>query len=160
MTPSPSHHPRTRVRASFAAALTAALTGSIAVVATAGSAQAATSVVQAETYAAQSGVQVETTADTGGGQNLSYLANGDWTRYDGIDLGATGPLTVSARVSSAGRLRRRRTTHRVGDRPAARPVPDHRDRRLAELGHPDRDGRHPPGRRAIGVRGPEEHPGR
>jgi hypothetical protein len=95
MTPSPSSHPRTL----FAAASTLVLTAALALIA--GTAEAATAVVQAETYAAQSGVQVETTADTGGGQNLSYLTNGDWTRYDGVDLGATGALTVSARVSSA-----------------------------------------------------------
>jgi hypothetical protein len=103
MTPRPHPHPRTRARARvlFAAAITAALTGSVALIAAAGAADAATNVLQAETYAAQSGVQIETTTDTGGGQNLSYLADGDWTRYDGVDLGTTSTLTVSARVASA-----------------------------------------------------------
>jgi uncharacterized protein DUF1996/carbohydrate binding protein with CBM6 domain len=101
MTPSPSPHRRARTRTLCAAAAAAVLTAGIALIAGSGTAEAATSVVQAESYAAQSGVQLETTADTGGGQNLSYLADGDWTRYDGIDLGTTAPLTVSARVSSA-----------------------------------------------------------
>jgi hypothetical protein len=57
-------------------------------------------VVQAESYAAQSGIQVEPTADTGGGQNVAYLAAGDWMRFDGVDLG-TGSLTIAARVASA-----------------------------------------------------------
>jgi hypothetical protein len=80
----------------MAAALLAA-----AVVLAPGAAQAATVTVQAESYAAQSGTQVEATADTGGGQNVAYLGNGDWLRYDGVDLGGAGTLTVSARVASA-----------------------------------------------------------
>ena len=66
-----------------------------------GAAEAATVTVQAESYAAQSGVQLEPTADTGGGQNAAYLAEGDWMRYDGVDLGPAGTLTVQARVASA-----------------------------------------------------------
>jgi uncharacterized protein DUF1996/carbohydrate binding protein with CBM6 domain len=89
--------PRPRIRSLFVAAL---LLGGVALVAT-GTAEAATNVVQAEAYAAQSGAQVETTADSGGGQNVSYLGNGDWLRYDGVDLGAAGTLTVAARVASA-----------------------------------------------------------
>jgi hypothetical protein len=46
-------------------------------------------------------VVLEQTGDTGGGQSASYLANGDWMRYDGVELGAAGTLTVTARVSSA-----------------------------------------------------------
>ncbi|MEU8266359.1 DUF1996 domain-containing protein [Sphaerisporangium sp. NPDC049002] len=57
--------------------------------------------VQAESFAAQSGAQVEPTVDTGGGQAVGYLSGGDWMRYDGVDLGTAGPLTVSARVASA-----------------------------------------------------------
>ncbi|WP_218578042.1 carbohydrate-binding protein [Streptomyces fulvorobeus] len=64
-------------------------------------AQAATVTVQAESYAAQSGVAWEATGDTGGGQNAAFLANGDWMRYDNVDLGAAGRLTVSARIASA-----------------------------------------------------------
>src|SRR3954449_8104719 len=82
--------------AMVAAALTVA-----ALVLAPGTAEAATVTVQAESYAAQSGTQLEATADTGGGQNVAYLANGDWLRYDGVDLGAAGTLTVQARVASA-----------------------------------------------------------
>ena len=46
--------------------------------------------MQAESYAAQSGAQIENTADTGGGKNVGWLANGDWLRFDGVDLGAAG----------------------------------------------------------------------
>jgi hypothetical protein len=82
----------------LAATLAAAAT---AVVLAPGPAEAATTTVQAESYAAQSGAQVESTGDTGGGQSVAYLATGDWLRYDGVDLGGAGTLTVSARVASA-----------------------------------------------------------
>ncbi|MGI5290530.1 DUF1996 domain-containing protein [Nonomuraea polychroma] len=58
-------------------------------------------IVQAESYAAQSGVQLEQTLDQGGGQNAAHLADGDWMRFDGVDLGGAGALTVTARVASA-----------------------------------------------------------
>ncbi|GAA4806323.1 DUF1996 domain-containing protein [Streptomyces ziwulingensis] len=64
-------------------------------------AQAATVTVQAESYAAQSGVASEATGDIGGGQNAAFLADGDWMRFDNVDLGAAGRLTVSARIASA-----------------------------------------------------------
>jgi len=73
-----------------------------ATVATVNIANAATPLlVQAEAFAAQSGAQVEPTVDTGGGQDVAYLANGDWLRYDGVDLGAAGGISVAARVASA-----------------------------------------------------------
>jgi len=95
--PAPYRHPGFRTRTLLATVLT----GVVTLVAGADTAAAATTIVQAETYAAQSGVVLEQTGDTGGGQNASYLANGDWMRYDGVDLGAGGTLTVTARVSSA-----------------------------------------------------------
>ena len=91
-------------RAVRRAALGVALTGALVaggLTAASGSASAATTVtVQAESYAAQSGAQVEPTADSGGGQNVAYLANGDWLRYDNVDLGAAGPITFGARLAS------------------------------------------------------------
>ncbi|MDP0490890.1 MAG: carbohydrate-binding protein [Verrucomicrobiota bacterium JB023] len=39
---------------------------------------------QAEDYDAQSGVRTEETTDVYGGINLSFLGDGDWTRYDDI----------------------------------------------------------------------------
>ncbi len=56
--------------------------------------------IQAEAFNAQSGVVTETTTDTGGGQNLGYLANGDWVRYDNVDFGSTPARQFSARVAS------------------------------------------------------------
>jgi beta-glucanase (GH16 family) len=57
--------------------------------------------IQAESYNAQSGVQTEGTSDSGGGQNIGWLANGDWARYNGIDFGNGAPArTFAARVAS------------------------------------------------------------
>jgi hypothetical protein len=47
-----------------------------------------------------SGVQLETTADTGGGQDVGYIANGDWVQYNNVDFGSTGLNQITARVAS------------------------------------------------------------
>ena len=60
----------------------------------------AQSVIQAESFSAQSGAVVEPTADTGGGSDVGYLANGDWLRFDGVDFGTTPLRTFSARAAS------------------------------------------------------------
>ncbi|MCW3841130.1 carbohydrate-binding protein [Micromonospora yasonensis] len=56
------------------------------------------STIQAEAYNAQNGVQVEACAE--GGQNIGWLANGDWARYDNVDFGGTPPKDFLARVAS------------------------------------------------------------
>jgi hypothetical protein len=99
--PSAARRGRTRITLGVFLAVALAASGAVAVAAANAVESLASVVVQAESYAAQSGVQVETTADTGGGQNVAYLANGDWMRFDGVDLGGAGALTVSARVASA-----------------------------------------------------------
>ncbi|WP_405089105.1 carbohydrate-binding protein [Microbispora sp. NBC_01389] len=60
----------------------------------------ARSTIQAEAYQAQSGTQVETTQDAGGGQNVAYIGNGDWLRYDNVDFGSTAARQFRARVAS------------------------------------------------------------
>ena len=55
---------------------------------------------QAEAYSSQSGVQLEATADTGGGQNVGWIAPGDWIAYDNVDFGTTSPASVTTRVAS------------------------------------------------------------
>ncbi|MEU6413637.1 glycoside hydrolase family 16 protein [Microbispora sp. NPDC046933] len=60
----------------------------------------ARSTIQAESYQAQSGTQLETTQDTGGGQNVGYISNGDWLRYDGVNFGSTAARQFKARVAS------------------------------------------------------------
>jgi len=56
--------------------------------------------LQAEAFAAQSGAQTQNTGDTDGGKNVGWLANGDWLRYDNVDLGVAGALTMTARIAS------------------------------------------------------------
>ena len=62
--------------------------------------QSAYSTIQAEAYGQQNGVRVETCTDTGGGQNIAYLANGDWAMYPNIAFGTTPARTFRARVAS------------------------------------------------------------
>ncbi|MFF4841112.1 glycoside hydrolase family 16 protein [Streptomyces collinus] len=56
--------------------------------------------VQAESYDNQSGVSTETTTDTGGGQDIGYLANGDWALYKGVKFGSSAATQFYARVAS------------------------------------------------------------
>ncbi|RZT17747.1 beta-glucanase (GH16 family) [Kribbella sp. VKM Ac-2569] len=56
--------------------------------------------LQAESYGQQSGMGLETTTDTGGGQNLMQIGNGDWALYRGIDFGSTAATQFVARVAS------------------------------------------------------------
>jgi hypothetical protein len=60
----------------------------------------ATGTIQAEAYSAQSGTQTETTTDTGGGQDVGYIANGDWLQYNNINFGSTPLTQFKARVAS------------------------------------------------------------
>jgi beta-glucanase (GH16 family) len=56
--------------------------------------------IQAESFDAQSGVGVETTGDTGGGQNIGWIANGDWAQFDNVEFGSSPPVDFVARVAS------------------------------------------------------------
>lgn len=56
--------------------------------------------IQAESYDSQSGTITETTTDTGGGQNIGSLANGDWALYKGVNFGSTAATQFYARVAS------------------------------------------------------------
>ncbi|MFD7708775.1 glycoside hydrolase family 16 protein [Streptomyces sp. NPDC059785] len=58
------------------------------------------SAIQGESYDSQSGVATETTTDSGGGQNLSSLANGDWALYKGVNFGSTAATQFRGRVAS------------------------------------------------------------
>ncbi|CNG37288.1 glycoside hydrolase family protein [Mycobacterium tuberculosis] len=60
----------------------------------------ARSTIQAESYQAQSGTQLETTTDSGGGQDVGYINNGNWLRYDNVDFGSTPATQFKARVAS------------------------------------------------------------
>jgi beta-glucosidase len=57
-------------------------------------------VTQAESYSTQSGTQVETTSDTGGGQNVGFIAPGDWLSYANVDFGTPTATTVTTRRAS------------------------------------------------------------
>ena len=56
--------------------------------------------IQAESFNAQFGTQTESTQDTGGGQNVGWIANGDWLQYNGVNFGGSAAHQFSARVAS------------------------------------------------------------
>jgi hypothetical protein len=58
------------------------------------------SAIQAESYDGQSGVSTESTSDSGGGQNIGALANGDWALFRGVTFGSTAATQFNARVAS------------------------------------------------------------
>ncbi|MFE2465870.1 glycoside hydrolase family 16 protein [Streptomyces mirabilis] len=58
------------------------------------------SAIQAESYDDQAGVGTETTTDTGGGQDIDTLANGDYALYKGVDFGTTAARQFYGRVAS------------------------------------------------------------
>ncbi|MEW2564980.1 glycoside hydrolase family 16 protein [Streptomyces griseorubiginosus] len=58
------------------------------------------STIQAESFNGQNGIGTETTTDSGGGQNIASLANGDWALYQNVDFGSTGATQFVARVAS------------------------------------------------------------
>jgi hypothetical protein len=55
--------------------------------------------VEAENYTAMNGIQKESTSDTGGGQNIGYVNNGDWAEYS-INVPVAGTYQVDFRVAS------------------------------------------------------------
>ncbi|WP_329417506.1 glycoside hydrolase family 16 protein [Streptomyces sp. NBC_00704] len=55
--------------------------------------------IQAESYDSQSGTITETTTDTGGGQNIGALTNGDWALYKGVNFGSSAATQFRARVA-------------------------------------------------------------
>ena len=57
------------------------------------------STLQAESYSSQSGTQTETTSDSGGGQDVGWISNGDWLAYNNVDFGSGGN-SFSARLAS------------------------------------------------------------
>ncbi len=58
------------------------------------------SAIQAESFDGQSGTFTETTTDSGGGQNIGALANGDWVQYKGVNFGSSAARQFNARVAS------------------------------------------------------------
>ncbi|THV25914.1 glycoside hydrolase family 16 protein [Glycomyces paridis] len=56
--------------------------------------------IEVESAVDQSGTGTENTADTGGGQNVAWIGNGDWLRFNDVDFGSQSPLDFVARVAS------------------------------------------------------------
>ena len=56
--------------------------------------------IQAESDNSQSGTQTETTTDTGGGQDVGWISNGDWLEYNNVAFGGSPATQFDARVAS------------------------------------------------------------
>jgi uncharacterized protein DUF1996/carbohydrate binding protein with CBM6 domain len=95
------HHLSPRMRVTLVMVSCAAMVASLFAITTSNAEAGAETLVQAEAFTAQSGAAAETTTDTGGGQNVAYLADGDWLSYANLDLGSTGTLSAKVRVASA-----------------------------------------------------------
>jgi hypothetical protein len=65
---------------------------------TGGSSRDAYSRIEAESYNSASGVQVETCSE--GGQDVGYIANGDWLQFNNVNFGTGGVKDFVARVAS------------------------------------------------------------
>ncbi len=65
-----------------------------------GGSRDAYSTIQAESFNQQSGLSVESTTDSGGGQNIAAIGNGDWALYQGVNFGSTAARQFVARVAS------------------------------------------------------------
>jgi Carbohydrate binding module (family 6) len=58
------------------------------------------SIIQVEAASGQQGTQVQDTEDAGGGQNVGWIGNGDWLRFDDVDFGDQPARTFAARVAA------------------------------------------------------------
>jgi len=58
------------------------------------------SAIQAEAASGQQGAQAQETEDEGGGQNVGWIGNGDWLRFDDVDFGDQPATKVALRVAS------------------------------------------------------------
>ena len=56
--------------------------------------------LQAESASGNQGIQAQDTQDQGGGQNVGWIANGDWLRYDNVDFGPVPAAALDVRVAS------------------------------------------------------------
>ncbi|MEV6344989.1 carbohydrate-binding protein [Actinoplanes sp. NPDC051851] len=66
--------------------------------ATSGTTRDAYTAIQAESYDAASGVTIETCSE--GGQDVGYIANGDWLQFNNVNFGTSTPLDFVGRVAS------------------------------------------------------------
>jgi hypothetical protein len=71
--------------------------------------------IQAENANAQQGTQTQDTSDAGGGQNVGWVANGDWLQFTDVNFGVTPPKQLVARLSSAAHNNVSRMDIRIDD---------------------------------------------
>jgi Beta-1,3-glucanase/Carbohydrate binding module (family 6) len=80
------------------------------------------SIIQAETYSSNYGTQTQACLDTGGTDNVGWIANGDWLGYSGVEFGSEGATQFYARVASGAASRISGLVQVALDSPTATPV--------------------------------------
>jgi hypothetical protein len=65
-----------------------------------GGSRDAYSTIQAESFNAQSGTATEATGDTGGGQDVGWLANSDGLQFNNVNFGSNPAHQFNGRVAS------------------------------------------------------------
>ncbi|WP_078551650.1 glycosyl hydrolase [Bacillus alkalicellulosilyticus] len=55
--------------------------------------------IQAQSYDDMNGIQTEATQDVDGEENIGWIANGDWVKFNSVDFG-TGASSIDVRVAS------------------------------------------------------------
>ncbi len=64
-----------------------------------GKGKSITNLIQAEDFCSESGVKLESTTDDGSGQNVGYIASGDYIAYR-LNIPATGQYDINFRVAA------------------------------------------------------------
>jgi hypothetical protein len=57
-------------------------------------------VLQAEAADGRQGIESQETEDEGGGQNVGWIGNGDWLRFDDVEFGDQPATKFTARIAS------------------------------------------------------------
>ena len=87
-----------------------------------GGSVSAYSTIQAESYTSHNGTQTEACSDTGGGQDVGWIHNGEWLGYAGVDFGSGGATQFKARVASGAAANVSGLVQVALDSPTAAPV--------------------------------------
>jgi hypothetical protein len=104
------------------AVASASASASATAIAPSGGTVSAYSTIQAESYGSHNGTQTEACSDTGGGQDVGYIANGDWLGYPNVDFGSGGATQFKARVASGAAASVSGLVQVALDSPTAAPV--------------------------------------
>ncbi|OAQ58196.1 glycoside hydrolase family 29 protein [Pochonia chlamydosporia 170] len=78
--------------------------------------------IQAEAYTSKNGTNVEQTSDTGGGDNVGWIHNGNWLGFRQVDFGGNGATRFTVRVASGASSGIKGVIHVALDSPTSTPI--------------------------------------